>query len=120
MKLSESQRAFSMALGHFLVWINTHTEHEVTQGDGYRDPRVFGEMDESKGYGNKNSGHKLRLAQDLNLYKNGKYCTDKEEYRKLGEYWEVMGGVWGGRYGVKEDDYSTKIGWDANHFEWPR
>lgn len=119
MSLSVKQRDFSLALGHFLVWIDTYTEYEVTLGDSYRDPRVFGNIGESKGYGNKNSGHKKRLAQDLNLYKNGKYCTDKNEYRILGEKWESMGGTWGGRFGVNKSEYGIKIGWDANHFEWP-
>ena len=38
--------------------------YEVTLGDTFRAPRVFGAMGERKGYGHKNSCHKLKLAID--------------------------------------------------------
>lgn len=120
MSLSAKQRDFSLALGHFLVWINTYTEYEVTLGEAYRTQEqqdLYLKTGKSK---KKYSKHQYRLAQDLNLYKDGKYCTDKEEYRTLGEKWESMGGIWGGRYGVKKNEYTTKVGWDSNHFEWHR
>lgn len=60
--------------------------------------------------------HNDRLAIDLLIHKNGKMLAD-EEYRPIGEKWESMGGAWGGRFGVKKDEYSKKIGWDAGHFE---
>ena len=39
-----------------------------------------------------------------------------DKYRELGEYWESIGGEWGGRYG---DDPDTKKieGWDSGHFQ---
>jgi hypothetical protein len=82
----------------------------VTLGDAYRDPRVFGMIGVSKGYGHPKSAHKRRIAQDLNLYKSGIYCDDSEEHRQLGEWWEGQHRLarWGGRWG------------DGNHysFEW--
>ena len=77
---------------------------EVTLGDAYRDPRVFGQMGEMKGYGNAKSCHKSRLAIDLNLFKDGAFLTTTEGHRPLGEYWESIGGSWGGRFN------------DANHY----
>lgn len=63
------------------------------------------------------STHNDRLALDLLIHnKDGKPLTD-EEYRPIGEKWEAMGGRWGGRFGVKKEEYSSKVGWDANHFE---
>ena len=82
--------------------------YEVTLGDGYRDPRVFGKMGEAKGYGNPRSYHKLRLAIDLNLFKDGVYLEGTEQHRPLGEWWESVGGIWGGRFD------------DGNHYQWPR
>lgn len=61
--------------------------------------------------------HNDRLAIDLLLSRNG-VQVDSSEYRKYGEYWEGRGGIWGGRFGIKKDDYATKLGWDSNHFEW--
>ncbi len=67
----------------------------------------------------KYGAHNDRIAADLILMQNGTLVTE-EGYRKYGEYWEKQGGIWGGRFGVKKEDYATKIGWDANHFEWRR
>ena len=80
--------------------------YEVTLGDAYRDPRVHGSFGERKGYGESKSFHKLRLAIDLNLYKEGKYLTKTEDHKVLGEYWESLGGSWGGKWQ------------DGNHYSW--
>jgi hypothetical protein len=62
------------------------------------------------------SKHNDRLAMDLLISKDGKELTD-EEYRPIGEKWEAMGGIWGGRFGVQKEKYNEKVGWDAGHFE---
>lgn len=48
--------------------------------------------------GKKNSNHKIRLAIDLNLFKDGKYYPKTEDHKEFGQYWESMGGSWGGRF----------------------
>ena len=82
--------------------------YEVTLGDAYRDPRVHGSFGERKGYGESKSFHKLRLAIDINLYKEGKYLTKTEDHKVLGEYWESLGGTWGGKWQNA----------DGNHYSW--
>ena len=73
--------------------------YEVTLGDAYRDPRVHGKVGEQKSYSHPNSFHKVRLAIDINLFtKDGEYLTGTEGHDKLGEYWESIGGTWGGRF----------------------
>lgn len=74
--------------------------YEVTLGDAYRDPKVFGELGEKLGYGNAYSCHKLRLAIDLNLFKNKKYLDKTSDHKELGEYWESLHPLtcWGGRF----------------------
>jgi hypothetical protein len=72
--------------------------YELTFGDAYRDPRVFGKMGERKGYGESNSNHKQRLAIDLNLFKDGKFLSTTDDHAPLGVFWESMGGTWGGRF----------------------
>jgi hypothetical protein len=64
--------------------------YELTMGDAYRDPRVP--------YGHPNSFHKRRLAIDLNLFIDGEYQPSSEAHRPLGEFWEHIGGTWGGRW----------------------
>ena len=71
---------------------------EVTLGDAYRDPRVFGAIGTRQGYGESRSAHKQRLAIDLNLFKDGKFLSTTEDHLILGTYWESLGGAWGGRF----------------------
>ena len=53
----------------------------------------------------RNSKHYSRLAIDLNLFKDGKYLFDTADHIELGEFWERIGGTWGGRFN------------DGNHYE---
>ncbi len=107
MSLRKRQSQFALAVSK-LIAKAFELGFEVTFGDAYRDPRVFGKLGESKGYGNAKSCHKLRLAVDLNLFVDNEFRTDTESHRPLGEWWESQGGSWGGRFN------------DANHysFEW--
>ena len=73
----------------------------VTLGDAYRDPRVP--------YGSKNSLHRQRLALDINLFRDGKYLSATEDHRQLGEWWESIGGAWGGRFN-DGNHYSLEFG----------
>ena len=67
------------------------------------------------------SKHLDGLAIDIifleDVRDDGKLNYDNEKYRALGEFWESLGGRWGGRFG---DNTSTeKIeGWDCGHFEY--
>jgi len=70
--------------------------YEITLGDAYA----------TSGH-KKNSKHYRRLAIDLNLFKNGKYLTETEDHKELGEFWESIGGIWGGRFKHP----------DGNHYE---
>lgn len=72
--------------------------YEVTIGDAYRDPRVFGNIGQRLGYGHPKSAHKYRLAIDLNLFQNGRFLQSSEDHKPLGEWWESQGGTWGGRF----------------------
>lgn len=91
----ESQQKFSRMVPRLIDKIHEFG-FEITLGDAYRDPSVT--------YGNKNSLHKKRLAIDLNLFKDGKYLTTTEDYQLIGEWWESIGGSWGGSFK------------DGNHF----
>jgi hypothetical protein len=73
---------------------------EVTLGDAYRDPRVFGPIGQKRGYGHSRSAHKQRLAIDLNLFKDGQFLGTTEAHAPLGEWWERQHELarWGGRF----------------------
>ena len=61
--------------------------------------------------------HQDRLAVDFIISRTDGEDMHDADYRKLGEYWECLGGRWGGRFGLLLEDYASKIGWDAGHFE---
>lgn len=84
--------------------------YEVTLGDAYRDPRLHGAVGEAKGYGHARSAHKLRLAIDLNLFKDSVFLPTTEDHRALGEWWEKQHPLarWGGRFR------------DGNHYSFER
>lgn len=89
MTLGQKQRKFSLMIAQLIVWAYKQG-YEVTMGHSLRckDCPV----------GRKTSNHKIKLATDLNLFKDGIYLTTTEDHRKLGEKWESMGGTWGGRF----------------------
>lgn len=95
----DKQKKFMRLLPRLLERIH-EAGYECTLGDGYRDPRVFGDVGEKKGYGRSKSNHKVRLAIDLNLFKDGKYLTETEDHRVFGEFWEALDPDcrWGGRF----------------------
>jgi hypothetical protein len=61
--------------------------YEVTFGDAWA---KTGHRD--------NSFHYKRLAIDLNLFKDGKWLKTTKDHKPLGEFWESIGGSWGGHW----------------------
>lgn len=104
-KLQSNQAAFATRIAHLILAAN-EMGYQVTLGDAFRDHRAHGSFGEKKGYGAAHSFHKLKLAIDLNLFKDGKYLSSTEDHRPLGELWESWGGTWGGRFK------------DGNHYSW--
>ena len=49
--------------------------------------------------------HYLKLAADLNLFKDGVYLVATEDHRLLGEFWESIGGSWGGRFSTPDGNH---------------
>lgn len=111
MTLGQKQRLFTKAVA-MLITRAYELGYELTFGDAHRDKRAYGPHGSNtttKGgeapYGHRNSVHKLRLAVDLNLFKDGEYLELTEDHRELGEYWENRIGprvglplCWGGRF----------------------
>lgn len=59
---------------------------------------------------NKISKHQLGRAIDIAIKKEGRVVWERnEDYEILGQYWEDLGGVWGGRFKSLNDIY---------HFEY--
>lgn len=88
------QSKFALMVGRLIVRAY-ELGFELTLGDTFRENPDFTK-----------SLHGLRLAIDLNLFISGVYQTNSKAYLPLGEYWESLGGSWGGRFSKP----------DGNHF----
>ena len=110
--LGQKQRRFTLQIAKLIVWAYEELGVEFTMGDAFCDPRVHGDFGTKKGYGRRSSCHKLKLAQDLNLFvkKNGRlrYMSSTHSHKEIGEKWESMGGdhSWGGHFN------------DGNHYSF--
>lgn len=105
MTLGEKQRLFAKMVGQLIDWAYANG-FELTFGEAYRTPEQAA-LNAKTGAGIAKSLHTLRLAVDLNLFKDGQYQQDSAAYQKLGEFWESIGGSWGGRFESRPD---------GNHF----
>ena len=100
-ELGEKQEKFMWLLPRLIdFW---HARGYKTRGkDLWRNPVVFGEIGHNKAgaYGHPSSCHKIGLAIDLALFKDGEYLQTTEDHRPGGEYWESLDPdcVWGGRF----------------------
>ena len=92
MTLREKQSKF-VRMVSALIDFAYEQGYELTFGDTYAKSGHTG-----------NSLHYIRLAADFNLFKDGKYLTETVDHQELGEFWESIGGSWGGRFG------------DGNHY----
>jgi len=106
--LSKKQRRFNREISIFMVWANSLPGYEFTDGDAYRDPRVFGKHGQKKGYGGQSSLHKLRLARDVNLFFLGEYITESDH-----PAWDILHDMWELKHGGAE-----RIKGDGNHFSF--
>src|SRR5689334_1692067 len=86
--LGEKQREFTRLVA-MLIDFAYSRNYSLTFGEAYRTPEQAA-LNAKKGTGIANSLHTQRLAIDLNLFKNGKYCTDSRDYEALGVYWESL------------------------------
>jgi len=86
MTLGKKQEKFSLMLSRLIAYIYK-MGYQVRMGDVWA-------HDGHK----ENSNHYIKLAADINLFKDGKYLTETEDHKLFGKFWEEMGGSWGGKY----------------------
>ena len=104
MSLSQKQQKFTVMIGQLIEWADKNG-YGLTFGEAYRTPEQA-QLNAKSGKEIANSLHTQRLAVDFNLFINGQYQTDSAAYKPLGEFWESLGGTWGGRFSRP----------DGNHF----
>lgn len=96
MTLGQKQRKFTKMVA-LLILYAYERGYELTFAEAYRTPEQAA-LNAKAGKGISTSLHLDRLAVDFNLFRNGKYLTQTGDHRPLGEFWESIGGTWGGRF----------------------
>ena len=92
--LNDKQFEFMKAIGDLINYAYS-LGYTLTPGDALaKDGHKIG------------SYHYQGLAMDLQLFKNKIWLKESEDHWELGEYWERIGGSWGGRWN------------DGNHYSW--
>lgn len=96
MKLGEKQEIFALNYALLIVFAYSH---------GYR--IRLGDVWAREGH-KKNSNHYLKIAGDLNLFKDKKFLTSTKSHAQLGAFWKSLHPLnrWGG-------DFSDP---DGNHY----
>jgi len=110
MTLRGQQSFFVLLVGQLIEWAYEQG-YELTFGECFR-TQEQAEWNAQHGTGISNSLHRIRLAIDLNLFRDGVLLGTVEDFRPLGEQWESMSYLarWGGSWAKP----------DAGHFslEW--
>jgi hypothetical protein len=108
MTLGEQQRLFMKLLGPLLVHV--YAEGYEVSGDWLFRPPEVAAYYADLGIGIRSSLHTVKLAIDLNLFRNGIWLRSTEDHRPIGEWWEKQHPLcrWGGRFG------------DGNHYSMER
>lgn len=106
MTLGEKQELFAEMLARLIAWAYARG-YRIRMGETWRSPETAAAM-AAQGKGIKNSLHTLKLAADLNLFRDGVYLSDSEAHRPLGEHWKTLHPLsrWGG-------DFTRR---DGNHY----
>ena len=99
MKQSERQAKFTKMIALLIKYADL-LGYSLTFGDAYSKVDF--------GVHSFNSFHYKRLAIDFNLFIDGEYQTSTESHSKLGEFWKMIGGSWGGNFKNK----------DGNHYQY--
>ena len=81
MSLRQKQSYFAKMVGDLIIHIY-ECGYEVTLGDAW-----------AKTGHKKNSNHYIRLAIDLNLFKDGVFLASGAEHNQFHDFWDSMGGA---------------------------
>ena len=92
---------FASMVPRLIDFIFDQKGYSCTLGDAYRSPSVK--------YGHRNSLHRHRLAIDLNIFKDGRYLEETDEYAFAGAYWCNLhpANRWGGMDGKDGNHFSS-------------
>lgn len=88
--------------------------YQLTWSETYRTPEQA-MMNAQNGSGITHSLHLIRLAVDLNLFKDGQLLSSVEDYKPLGEFWKSLDPrcCWGGDFQSLPDADHFSLTWNG-------
>ena len=112
MTLGEKQELFSYLLAQLIIFVYGRGM-KIRMGEVLR-TQAQADANAESGAGISNSLHLLKLAVDINLFRDGEYLLDIEDYRSLGDFWKGLadGCCWGGDF----KDAQGRPKPDSGHF----
>jgi len=133
MTLREKQSIFALNISKLILWafdngyettkgeaLRTH-EQQMLYFEGYTLIKTGSNLKLAKARRKSktmNSSHLKKLAEDINLFKDGEYLTRSIDYLSLGKYWVTLhpNNRWGGDWD-KDGNITDEKFKDGNHFE---
>lgn len=108
MTLLEKQNLFAAQVA-LLIKQGQSMGYTITLGEAWRSDETAA-LDSQEGKGISHSLHRVRLAIDLNLFKDGTLLIQSQDYQPLGEWWESQSlneitCIWGGRFQKPDGDH---------------
>lgn len=141
MTLGEAQREFARCLALLILRINDTHGYGCAIGEGKRSdeqaeinamgfsarnrladyigsawPALAEKIrNNGKADGIRMSGHINKLAQDLDLFKDGTYLFNSEDHAQFGAFWETLHPLarWGGDFKPKPDGNHYSFEWNG-------
>ena len=105
MRLGAKQEVFAENLAKLILFAYVNG-YRIRVGEVWRSHAAAAAYALS-GQGISNSLHRLKLAADLNLFKNGKFLTNSDDHRPLGDYWKSLheDNRWGGDFKKRDGNH---------------
>jgi hypothetical protein len=109
MTLGEKQELFMECLAKHLTWLFANG-YKVRGGELQRAPATAAANAKS-GAGISNSLHIIKLAIDLNLFRDGKFLSDTADHAASGTHWKSLHPLcrWGGDFKTRPDGNHLSI-----------
>lgn len=105
MTLASKQRTFTRNVATLIGWAYVNG-YELTFGDAFRSPECAA-LNARMGTGISKSLHTLRLAVDLNLFRNDRYLALSADHAPMGGYWKTLHELnrWGGDFAKPDGNH---------------
>lgn len=101
--LLEHQQQFGRMIAVLLEWLLQHG-YQYTFNEFLR-TQEQADKNAQSGAGISHSLHLIKLAADINIFKDNIFLDSVKDLEPVGVFWESIGGSWGGRFSRPDADH---------------